>query len=139
MLIADESSIVNGVEFWRDTVSVSQRVGIIEGLERTHRLIRMTVVLDGVFRLDVSTERVARPLDGGSWCVTEHPLELSTGRVAVVTRRPEPAFLQVAPGRYDVTIAWSVSEESKHYVSAVDEYPAGDGPDGMIWLEGRMA
>lgn len=133
ILITDASTVVNTQEFWGEWETAQRRLAV-EDLRRRERLVAIEVLVDGVFRIDLGETPTA------VGATEDHLLDLPSGQLVLVTTGPVQPMLLLAPGRYNVTIGWSVSEESKHYgLTSPEAYPPLDGPDGTISLVRRSS
>ncbi len=137
--ISDGSCVVHDPSFWAPANDWRQFLGKVRALEATGDLIKQEVVMDGCFlvQLVVTDEKpgaaIIDPMREGSQI-----LRLPTGSIVVRSGGPDrdPALLlKVEPGVYEARVEWFVDEESKHYdLDDPDEYPEGDGPDGVVTL-----
>lgn len=96
------------------------------------RTLAIAPLLRGVYRVEVRFEGA---LDASEFdFIDEHTLNLPHGNLALMDTDVS-RLGTVKPGAYRAQVGWSCRWESEHCgLEHRDEYPAGDGPDGVVIL-----
>ena len=96
------------------------------------RTLCISALFPGMYRVEVRFEGA---LDASEFdFVDEHTVNLPHGNLALMDTDVS-RLGTVKPGAYRAQVGWSCRWESEHCgLEHRDEYPAGDGPDGVVIL-----
>ncbi|MDB5215537.1 MAG: uncharacterized protein JWO86_3464 [Myxococcaceae bacterium] len=141
--LCDESCAINGPQFW----SQEQRRGDVRGAMRalvsSAELVDWQTVLGGTFSIEFRIGESCSADDESSKGDVRLAgiLLLPTGRLVLTTGTPNESshFVRaLVPGAYDIRLDWFVDQEARHYdVPTPADYPAEEGPDGVVILRPR--
>ena len=124
--------------FWSGGKDVLARRRKLEERCSGGHALQWKLLLDGTFQLSINIVKEFPPPRIGGFVRTIGQLVLPTGELALRSGDEQSALriASVTSGSYEVCVDWSPEREALHSeIEAVDDYPLGEGPDGVVSLK----